>query len=110
VLASEFEVAWAHWPKKVNRKQSLDRFKVASRRMGLDEIVNAIIRFGDAYAATTERQFVPALDVWLKNERWTDELPTSSKRRTNTESNLDFVAQLAREEQEAQWGRKEIGA
>lgn len=111
VLASGFDAAWSHWPKKVNRKQSVDRFKAATRRLDVTELVNAIIRFGDAYAATTERQFVPALDVWLKNERWTDELPTSAKRATRTEQNLDFVAQLAREEQQnAQWAQKGIGA
>jgi hypothetical protein len=112
VLANGFEAAWSHWPKKVDRKQALERFKVAVRRIDITELVNAIIRFGDAYAATTERQFVPALGVWLKNERWTDELPVSSKRPTHTEKNLDFVAQLAREQeqQETPWGQREIDA
>jgi hypothetical protein len=104
VLANGFEAAWSHWPKKVERKQAVERFKVALKSIDITELVNAIIRFGDAYAATTERKFVPALGVWLNNERWTDELPQPDKRQTKTEQNLDFVAQLKREQQEAQWG------
>ncbi len=45
--------------------------------MPADELVRHIIRFGDAYTATTEKRFVPALGVWLSHERWTDELPTA---------------------------------
>jgi hypothetical protein len=112
VLAREFDRAWEHWPKKVERKQASARFAVAARREGAAELAEHIIRFGDAYAATTERQYVPALGVWLNGERWTDELPQPKYRGTRTEQNLDFVAQLAREEQQnAQWaGRKEIGS
>jgi hypothetical protein len=111
VLANGFEAAWSHWPKKVNRKQAEERFKVAVKRLNITELVNTVIRFGDAYASTTERKFVPALGVWLKDERWTDELPQPDKRQTKTEQNLDFVAQLKREQQDAQRaGQMEIEA
>ncbi len=70
-----FDGAWEHWPKKVERKQAAARFKIVARRFDADMIAAEIARFGDAYAATTERQFVPALGVWLNGERWTDELP-----------------------------------
>ena len=109
VLASAFEQAWEHWPKKVERKQAAARFNIAARRIELEELVAHIIRFGDAYAATTERQYVPALGVWLNGERWTDELPTPKRRTTRTEQNLDFVAELAREEHDrAQWEQRGI--
>lgn len=75
VLEREFGAAWAHWPKKVERKEALARFKAASKRLPVDELVAAVIRFGDAYAATTDKQFIPALGGWLHKERWTDELP-----------------------------------
>ena len=77
VLASVFDTAWEHWPKKVERKQALDRFKAAVKRYPGEpgELGQAIARYGDAYAATTERQYVPALGVWLAGDRWTDELP-----------------------------------
>ena len=68
----EFDTAWAHWPKKVERKKAFERFKIAAPKH--PELVADIIRFGDAYAATTEKQFVPALGVWLSGERWTDEI------------------------------------
>lgn len=73
-VTKEFDEAWARWPKKVNRKKAFDKFKIKTRSN--PNLVADIIRFGDAYASTTERQFVPGLDVWLNGERWTDELPT----------------------------------
>lgn len=86
VLSSAFDAAWEHWPKKVERKQAFDRFKIAARRIGHEALAQHIVEFGDAYAATTERQFVPALGVWLHGERWTDELPQA---RTQRSSALD---------------------
>jgi hypothetical protein len=78
VSESDFESAWAHWPKKVERKKSFEKFKAAAKTRGVAELVADIIRFGDAYSRTTERQYTPALNVWLNGERWTDELPTAS--------------------------------
>lgn len=107
VLASSFDEAWESWPKKTERKQAFERFKTAARKMPADDLSHLIIRFGNAYAATTERQFVPALAVWLRGERWTDELPvarSAERRPTRTEQNLDFVAQLAAEQQAEQRG------
>lgn len=70
-----FEAAYSHWPKKVEKKKSFDAFKRACRRRDQEELITDIQRFGEAYAATTPQQFVPALVVWLNGERWTDELP-----------------------------------
>ena len=75
VSEADFERAWAHWPKKVERKKSIEKFKQAAKQRGLESLIADIIRFGDAYAASVEKQFVPALNVWLNGERWTDELP-----------------------------------
>lgn len=71
----EFEQAWAHWPKKRERKKSFEKFQVAARSRGVNKLVADVERFGDAYAATTATQFVPALAAWLSGERWTDDLP-----------------------------------
>lgn len=75
VSESDFERAWSHWPKKVERKKSFDKFRVASKTRGVEPLIADIIRFGDAYTRSTDRQYVPALNVWLGGERWTDELP-----------------------------------
>jgi len=86
-MESLFDAAYDHWPKKVERKTALEKFKAAARRVPVDDLVNAIVRFGDAYAATTERKFVPALGVWISHERWTDDLPTAEAqpKRANTD-------------------------
>lgn len=74
-IEQAFEHAYSRWPKKTERKRSLDKFKQLVKKMPVDELVGHIVRFGDAYAATGEPQFVPALVVWLNGERWTDALP-----------------------------------
>lgn len=77
VMESAFTEAYSHWPKKVERKAAYEKFKAATRQMPVADLVAHIIRFGDAYAATTAKQFTPALGVWLSHERWDDELPTA---------------------------------
>ncbi|SIN72652.1 hypothetical protein [Agromyces cerinus] len=85
MLVSEFERAWPHWPKKTMRKQALDQFKRAFEKTYTGTatgLADWVIQFGDAYEATTERQYVPALSAWLRGERWTDELPSKPAGRT----------------------------
>ena len=100
-----FDEAWTHWPKKVNKEPSRVKFKAACRKVAPEVLADDIARFGDAYASTTTKQFTPGLNVWLGNGRWTDELPTADvadRKPTRTDQNLDFVRQLAREEQQTQ--------
>jgi len=106
-VEAAFNDAYDHWPKKTEKKQALEQFKIAARRIDIETLDLHIQRFGHAYAATTSKQFTPALGVWLKHERWTDDLPTApeqDRKPTRTEQNLDFVAQLAREEEMMQKG------
>ena len=77
VSDSEFEIAWSHWPKHTERAKSFEKFSRVAKQRGLDVLTADVIRFGDAYARTTEKKYVPALVVWLNRERWTDELPSS---------------------------------
>jgi hypothetical protein len=78
VLDRLFDDAWSHWPKKVERKAARERFGAAAKKLDVEVLVGKVNEFGDAYARTTEKQFVPALGVWLGHERWTDELPQGS--------------------------------
>ena len=75
-IADLFASAWSHWPKRTERKRAFDKFRLAARLRAPDILTADIIRFGDAYLATTDTQFVPALGVWLNGERWDDALPT----------------------------------
>jgi hypothetical protein len=109
-LTALFDDAYSHWPKKVERKAALDKFKAIAKKMPPDELAGRIIRFGDAYGATTERQFTPALGVWLGKERWTDDLPSKPQstnpdawmnlKPTRTDQNLAFVSSLYEQQQQ----------
>ncbi|KAM9867070.1 hypothetical protein ACIFOC_00392 [Leucobacter aridicollis] len=77
-----FESAWSHWPKKTEKKKSLEQFVRVAKSNGVDAATSWVVAFGDAYARTTETQYVPALAVWLRNERWTDALPQPRRRDT----------------------------
>lgn len=116
LLSDFFDSAFSAWPKQVLRKKAAAAFDVAARTYpgGPSALADVVTKYGTAYAATTPKQFTPALGVWLTGDRWTDELPAprdQGRKPTRTESNLDFVAQLAREQSGAptmeltQWTR-----
>lgn len=97
VLDSLFDEAWNGWPKKVDRSDARKRFETATRKVTPFELAATIRRFGDAYAATTDKQYTPALGAWLNRERWTDELPTgpANSGSTRGQENLAMVAKYA---------------
>ncbi|SJM61266.1 hypothetical protein [Gulosibacter sp. 10] len=76
-IAGLFEEAWKHWPKKVEKKPALEKFARLAKQHDPEWLAGEISKFGDAYAATTDKRFTPGLLVWLNRERWTDELPQS---------------------------------
>ena len=100
---TEFERAWQHWPKKVEKKAALDVFKKKARTRGLEQLTEDIIRFGDAYeAAGTPKQYVKNLASWLRGERWTDELPAprfDEQPVNRIRQNLALVAAYEEQEQ-----------
>lgn len=76
ITDADFDRAYQHWPKKAERQDALNRFRAAAKRRGTDVVIADVARFGQAYvAAGIDKQFVPSLGRWLKNERWSDELP-----------------------------------
>jgi hypothetical protein len=105
-----FDTAYAYWPKRVKREEALTRFKAVAKTQDAPAIAEAIQIFGEAYRATTEIQFVPALGVWLNQKRWDDDLPVAAgapRKLTATERNAEYVQRLEREEMTA---RRELTA
>lgn len=88
VTESDFEAAYLHWPKKAEKKKSYDKFVrlIESGVRDLETLTADIIRFGDAYRAYSEKQYTPALVVWLNGERWTDDLPEPRQARSTPPS------------------------
>lgn len=71
-----FEYGWAAWPKKDRKKPARDKFMTLVKKHDPVWLSEQIERFGAAYSkAVRETRFVPALVVWLNQERWTDDLP-----------------------------------
>lgn len=97
VMVQLFESAWSHWPKKTEKDPAREKFKSVARMLGAQEIHDHIVRFGDAYAATTDRQYVPGLGTWLNKKRWSDDLPTgpTNSGTTRGQENLAMVAKYA---------------
>ena len=94
-LGPLFDAAWDSWPKKVKREEARARFMAAAKAGVPESLACSIAMFGDAYAATTEKQFIPALASWIFQKRWTDELPTANAspvKVTAAQRNLDTVA------------------
>lgn len=110
-IESAFDEAYSQWPKKAQRKASLQAFARAAKKRPVDQLIADVVRHGKAYAETREKQFVPALCVWLRGERWDDELPTvpapsdeqwnAFLAGTRTEQNMRVVAPVATQETES---------
>lgn len=117
---ARFEEAWKHWPKKQKRKPALARFLVLVKRKPVEELVAAIIQFGDAYtAAGTPSQFVPGLEVWLNQERWDELLPAAPgaadadawmQPSSRTQRNIAVVERFARAESRGEQRDRELRA
>lgn len=83
----QFESVWESWPKKTEKDRSEKEYLKHVR--SVDDLAEKIARFGRAYAATTEKQFIPSLAAWLHQKRWTDELPTAPSAGTQPLSRAD---------------------
>ena len=46
-----------------DRSDVMKRFASAAKKIAPDVLADKIIEFGEAYASTTEKQFVPALGL-----------------------------------------------
>ncbi|MFV0432834.1 MAG: hypothetical protein ACK5LO_02455 [Leucobacter sp.] len=68
-----FETVWQSWPKKTEKDRSEQEYLKHAPKV--PDLADIISRFGEAYAATTEKKFTPSLAAWLHRKRWTDELP-----------------------------------
>ena len=93
VLSELFETCWSDWPRKTDKAEAKKRFAIAAKKIGHYELAGFISAFGHAYAATTEKQFVPGLGTWLNRERWTDEMPTASTPRDTRQTPTERAAQ-----------------
>jgi hypothetical protein len=98
-----FDIAWKSWPKQTKRALALAKFKTAAKKIPVAELAEHVIRFGEAYAATTAEKFTPGLEAWLNQGRWIEALPVADqqdRKPTRTDQNLDFVQDLYRQQHE----------
>jgi hypothetical protein len=70
-----FEDFYSAYPKKKNRKAAAARFSTAVRSgVSSEHIISAAHRFSEAHRiAGTDKQFIPAPDVWLNKGGYDDE-------------------------------------
>lgn len=106
-----FDMAYEHWPKREKRAEAFEKFKTVVKTEPAEDIAHAIVRFGDAYALHKQKQFVPALGVWLNGKRWTDDLPVADEtgRKESPTDKTMAVLDIGRRLQ-AESDRKELTA
>lgn len=90
-----FDDAYYEWPKKEKRKPASEKFKRLAREKDPVWLAQRIMEFGRAYQQWEGeyRQYVPALLVWLNQERWDESLPQPRRERvtvTAQQSNADW--------------------
>lgn len=100
-----FDDFYEIWPRKAKRPDAFKAWKEAIRKSPADLIVGRASEYA-AHPYRPVRQFVPYPATWLRGEGWKDPMPEppENERRTHTEKNVDFVAQLRLEQEQAQKG------
>jgi len=71
-----FEHFWSSYPKKVDKKNSFTKFKLATKKLKDDDFtdfVNMITKDCGKRFVNTESHFVPSAAKYLNGERWNDE-------------------------------------
>lgn len=96
-LPAPFEQVWESWPKKTERERSESEYRKHSR--SVPNLAGLVAEFGAAYAATTEKRFIPSLAAWLHRKRWTDELPQPKHPVSRVQAGLSVADELRRMEQ-----------
>lgn len=70
-----FDAFWKVYPKKVNKKPAYNKFrKVCKDEKTFNEIMTGLKAQVQMVFSKRERKYIPAPDVWLNQERWTDEV------------------------------------
>lgn len=99
-VSQKFERFYAVYPKRTNRKPAILKF-CSAVKSGVDpeHIINAAGRFAEAHRlAGTDKQYIPAPDVWLNKGRYDDEdLPAPVARAGPTTDERSGVAKLLAE-------------
>jgi hypothetical protein len=75
-----FAIVWAAWPKSDNKQESLKLWPraVKSSKMTEAAFSSLLIDHANAYATHRSKSFTPALSVFLRNERWSNDLVESN--------------------------------
>lgn len=74
VLEKSFEKFWDLYPKKVNKKKAEQRFML----LNLNQLDNLFVWLGlylkKWESERTQKIYIPGPDVWIWNEKWTDDI------------------------------------
>lgn len=68
-VASDFDLFWSEYPRKVAKGAARKAFLTARRKASMAEIMAALLR----YPWSADPQFIPHASTWLNGERYADE-------------------------------------
>jgi len=97
------ETFWSSYPKKTDKKKSIDRLKKMIKNKPDEEFFYSILHKVNAKALVTDKQFWPSPDRYLRDELWNDEIIEYSDNEKNRsqqhrkESALERADRLQRE-------------
>lgn len=80
-----FDDFWLLWPKerRIDRKNASIAWRSLKPQQQMDALL-ALVDWRQVWAARGEYEYVPHPKRWLRDERWTDELPPEYLRGKNT--------------------------
>lgn len=72
----EFETFWKLYPRKVAKPQAINAFGKAMKRAAVEQIMDGLEKHAAAWAANTDKAFIPHPATWLNRDGWNDEVVT----------------------------------
>jgi hypothetical protein len=110
----EFEVFWAHYPRKTGKGAARKAFLGALAKTDATTIIEAVTAYShNCQAIGKETQFTPHPATWLNQERWDDDLEPAPQVRSRVQDafaqNMALVEHYRQQEIAAGGEQKAIG-
>ena len=78
IIDVQFEEFWELYPKKVGRKPARNKYNIALKKTGHENIIDSLKTHLKSWNGTAA-EYIPHATTWLNQERWNDEIESKKE-------------------------------
>ena len=79
IIDVQFDEFWQLYPKKVGKKPARNKYNIALKKTGHENIINSLKTHLKSWNGTAA-EYIPHATTWLNQERWNDEIKENDKK------------------------------